>query len=88
MSKWYAFVHIFISCQKKFSWLIKRVCKVDSGASASIVCKDILHERHKTLKQHKNKWYAMAGTFNTTLKLKLPELNHFAKNLCEMPFDQ
>ena len=34
----------------------------------------------------------MAGTFNTTFEikimLKLPELNHSAKNLREIPFDR
>ena len=27
LSKWYAFLRIFISCQIFFSWLIKRVCE-------------------------------------------------------------
>ena len=64
-----------------------KVCTIkillDSGASASIVRKDILHERHKILKDKKNKWSTMAGTFNTTfvteIILKLPELNHSAE---------
>ena len=54
-----------------------------SGASSSIVRKDVLHERHKILKDKKNKWSTMARTFNTTfvteLILKLPELNHSKK---------
>ena len=58
---------------------------LDSGASASIVRKDVLHVRHKILKDKKNKWSTMAGTFNTTsvteIILKLPELNHSAKKL-------
>ena len=33
----------------------------------------------------------MVGTFNTTfvteLRLKIPEVNHFAKNLRQTPFD-
>ena len=53
---------------------------LDSGACASIVCKDVLYERHKILKDKKNKWSTMTGTFNTTfvteIILKLPELNH------------
>ena len=57
---------------------------LDSGASASIVCKDVLNERHTILKDKKNKWSTMAGTFNTTfvtkIILKLPELNHSAEN--------
>jgi len=56
---------------------------LDSGASASIVRKDVLHVRHKILKDKKNKWSTMAGTFNTTsvteIMLKLPELNHSAE---------
>ena len=39
---------------------------LDSGASASIVRKDFLQERHRILKDKKNKWSTMAGTFNTT----------------------
>ena len=39
---------------------------LDSGASASIVRKDVLHVRHKILKDKKNKWSTMAGTYNTT----------------------
>ena len=52
----------------------------DFGASASIIRKDLFYKRHKILKDKKNKWSAMAGTFNTTFVtktiLKLPELNH------------
>ena len=50
---------------------------LDNGASASIVRKDVLYERHKILKDKRNKWSTMAGTINTTfvteLILKLPE---------------
>ena len=53
---------------------------LDSGASASIVQKDVLHKHLRFLKDKKNKWSIMAWTFNTTfvteLKLKLPEINH------------
>ena len=53
---------------------------LDIGASASIVRKDVLHKRHKILKQKKNKWSTMAGTFNTTstmeLEIQLPGLYH------------
>ena len=52
---------------------------VDSGASASIIRKDVLYERHKILKDKKNKWSTMVGTFNTTFvtnHIKLLELNH------------
>ena len=56
---------------------------LDSGASASIICKDVLYERHKILKAKKNKWSTMAGTFNTIfvteIILKLPELNPTAE---------
>ena len=55
---------------------------LESSASTLIVCKVILHEHHRTLKDRNNKWSTMAGTFNTTfiieLKLKLPYLNDFA----------
>ena len=58
-----------------------KVCTIklllDSGASASIVRKDELFDRHKIIKENKNKWFAMAGTFNTTfvteIILKLSE---------------
>ena len=53
---------------------------LDSGANASIVRKDIIHKRHKILKDKKNKWSVMAGTFKitfvTNLILKLPEVNY------------
>ena len=50
---------------------------LDSGARESIVRKDVLYERHKIVKDKKNKWLTMTGTFNTTkIILKLPELNH------------
>ena len=39
---------------------------LDSGASASIVRKDVLYERHRIHKDKKNKWSTMAETFNTT----------------------
>ena len=39
---------------------------LDCGAIASIIRKDMLYERHKTLKEKKNQWSTMAGTFNTT----------------------
>ena len=52
---------------------------LDSGASASIVRKDVLHVRHKILKDKKNKWSTMAGIFVTNIILKLPELNHSAE---------
>ena len=32
---------------------------LDSGASALIIRKDVLHERHKILKDKKNKWSTM-----------------------------
>ena len=50
---------------------------LDSGASASIILKDVLYERHKILKEKKNKWSTMVGTFNSSFEtkiiLKLPE---------------
>ena len=56
---------------------------LDSGASASIVRKDVLHKRHRILKDKKNKCSTMVGTFNTTdvteIILKLSELNHSKK---------
>ena len=63
------------------------VCNIkvllDSNASALIVRKDVLHERYKILRDKKNKWSTMAGTFNITfvtgIILKLPELNHSAE---------
>ena len=55
----------------------------DSSDSASTVRKDVLYERHKIIKDKKNKWSTITGTFNTTfvteIILKLPELNHSAK---------
>ena len=39
---------------------------LDSGASALITHKEILQKRHKILKDKKNKWSNMAGTFITT----------------------
>ena len=61
-----------------------KVCTIetllDSGASASIVRKDVLYKRHKILKDKKNEWSTIEGTFSTTfitkIILKLPELNH------------
>ena len=56
---------------------------LDSGASASIVRKDVFYECHRILKDKKNKWSTTAGTFNTTFTtemiLKLLGLNHSAK---------
>ena len=56
---------------------------LDSNASASIVHKDILCEHNRILKDKKNQWSTMAGTFNTTyvmdLKLKFYELYHTAE---------
>ena len=56
---------------------------LDCGASASIVCKDVLHDHHQILKDKNNKWSTMAGTFNTTfvieIILKLPESNQSAE---------
>ena len=40
---------------------------LDSGTRASIVCKGILYKRDKFLKDKKNKWSTMTGTFNITL---------------------
>ena len=37
-----------------------------SGASASIVRKDVLYERHRIFKDKKRKWSTISGTFNTT----------------------
>ena len=37
---------------------------LDSGASSSIVSKDLLYERHRFLKDKMNKHSTMAGTFN------------------------
>ena len=56
---------------------------LDSGASASIIRKDKLYICQRILKDKKNTWSTMAGTFNTTfateIMLKLAELNHSAK---------
>ena len=41
---------------------------LDIGASASTVGKDVLYKRNKILKDKKNKWSTLAGTFNTTFK--------------------
>ena len=56
---------------------------LDSGASSLIIQKDMLYKRHKILKDKKNKWSTMAGTFNTTFVIEIilipPELNHSAE---------
>ena len=56
---------------------------LDSGASALIMCKDVLYKRHKILKDKKNKWSSMAGTFKTTFVTQIIckhlELNHSAE---------
>ena len=50
---------------------------LDSSAGASIIYKDILYERHRILKDKKNKWSTMAGTIEATymteIILKLQE---------------
>ena len=64
-----------------------KICAIkillDSGAIASILWKDTLYKHHKILKDKKNIWSTMAGTFNTTfiteIILKLPELNRSAE---------
>ena len=47
-----------------------KVCTIkillDSGASTSIVRKDVLQECHKIFKNKKNKWSTMAGTYKIT----------------------
>ena len=52
----------------------------NSGASALIGRKYILYERHKNIKDEMNKWSTIAGTFYTTIVIKiiskLPKLNH------------
>ena len=59
-------------------WTIKIL--LDSGARLSILHQDVIHERHRTLKEAKNKWSTMAGNFNTIfvteIILKLPELKY------------
>ena len=53
---------------------------LDNSASASILCREVLYKRHRILKDNKNKWSTMTGSFQTTfvtdIILKLPELNH------------
>ena len=39
---------------------------LDNGVSASILHEDLLYERYQILKDKKNKWSILAGTFNTT----------------------
>ena len=64
-----------------------KVCTIkillDGGASASIVHKNVFYKHHRILKDKKNKWSSMVGTFNTTfvieIMLKLPGLNHSAE---------
>ena len=52
----------------------------------TIVCKDILTKYRKILRNKKNNWSTIVGTFNTFyvtyLNLELPELNHTAE-FCE-----
>ena len=62
----------------------------DSGASALIVRKDVLYERHRILKDKKNKWSTMAVTVNTTFvteNIKTSGTKSFRENLREMLFD-
>ena len=58
---------------------------LQGGTSASIIRKDVLYKRHRILKDKKNKWSTISGTFNITfvteIILKLPELNHSADHL-------
>ena len=45
---------------------------LNSGASASTVCKDVLYKHNKILKdKNNNKWSTMAGTFNTIFVIKI-----------------
>ena len=53
---------------------------LESGAGATIVCKDVLYERHRILKDK--------TTFVAEIILKLLQSNHSIINLREMPFDQ
>ena len=55
-----------------------------SGASASIVRKDVLNMRHKIIKDKMDEWSTMAGTFNTTF-ISTTIKSH-PKNLHKMPF--
>ena len=43
---------------------------LDSGDISSIVCKGVLYKSHKHLKDKKNEWSTIAGTFNTILLQK------------------
>ena len=58
---------------------------LDSGASALIVPKDVFYERHKILKDKKNKWSTMAGTLDTSF---VTEILTFREYLREIPFNQ
>ena len=49
----------------------QNIIRGDSDAGASIVRKDVLHERHRIFKDKMNKWSTMAGTFNTSFVLQL-----------------
>ena len=63
---------------------------LDSGASASTVCKDVLYERHRILKDKKNKWSTMKGTFNNTFvrnNIETPGIKSLYRNLREIEFD-
>ena len=77
--------------QKKNSKVHTINILLESGASESIIRKNVLYKRHKILKDKKNKWSTMAGIFNTTfvteIIVKLLKLNNSAKNKHKMPFD-
>ena len=63
---------------------------LDSGASASIVHKDILYKCHKILKDKMIQESTMAGTFNTTFvtnNINNPGIKSLCTNLRKMPFD-
>ena len=61
-----------------------KVCTIkislDNVAIVSITHKDVLYERHNILKDKKNKWSTMAGTFYTTfvteIIFNIPDLKH------------
>ena len=68
-----------ISSKNKNSKVCTIKFTLDSSASVLIVCKDVLYKRHKILRDKKNKWSTIVGTFNTTfvteIMLKLLKVN-------------
>ena len=76
-------IHLETSDENRNSKVCTIKILLDPHASVSIIRQDILYERHRILKDKKNNWPTLAGTFNITfvteIILKLLKMNHSAK---------